>query len=256
MKQDFYNIVENYKKKGLIHPKLEQNIYDAIEFYCSQNEHLKEQFAKIVQKYTFENRDNLELFTEKQYQFYLCFFRGSGDYELYVRLNIDGGITGIDKEFGVIDKVFQSSNTNLAKNQQIQVDLEQFPISMFQYYEGIAYGIISRIYFTWLASVWQEVGGNNNGLTTQILENNSCSSFYLNDFSWDELSNYSEYDGKPKRIDNLFIRNLSVEEIFIRVGFKTYPVNPYKYFWRYFEKDGYFWEIACYSNQIGKRKVK
>jgi hypothetical protein len=189
-------------------------------------------------------------------KFYLCFFRGSGDYELYVRLNIDGGITGIDEEFGVINKVFQPSNTDFAKNQQIQVNLEQFPISMFQYYEGIAYGIISRIYFTWLASVWQEVGGNNCGLTTQITENNSCSSFYLNDFSWDDLSNYSEYDGKPKRIDNLFIRNLSVEEIFIRVGFKTYPVNPYKYFWRYFEKDGYFWEIACYSNQIGKRKGK
>jgi len=92
------------------------------------------------------------------------------------------------------------------------------------------------IYHTWVAYNFQITKLYESGLPMGITVNSDIVSYYFNDFSYDNFSNYHHIYEKNKRLSRPFERNLSIEEIFIRTHLIRFPYKRIKLFSEFSEK--------------------
>ena len=72
------------------------------------------------------------------------------------------------------------------------------------------------IYHSWVGFNFQEARLYESGIPMGITVNSDIVSYYFNDFSYDNFSNYHQFYDTNKRVTRPFVRNLTIEEIFIR----------------------------------------
>ena len=79
------------------------------------------------------------------------------------------------------------------------------------------------IYHSWVAFNFQKAKLYESGIPMGITVNSDIVSYYFNDFSYDNFSNYHHVYDSNKRLTRPFNRNLSIEEIFIRTNLIHFP---------------------------------
>jgi len=174
-----------------------------IDFYDSIYSKTVETLSKVKGKYSFETiRQHFNFNKNENWEIHLEFVTGVGlDYSIIVCLNMRGGVDD-DKEFGRIIEM---------------MDFRKIPWDTFSDEESDMYCEISeRMFYTWLAFIWQEINGFETGLKVSIAEGSAAQFFSLVDFSWDGISDYLEFDESPKRVKKLYEKKLSLIEIYRR----------------------------------------
>lgn len=257
----FEPIIQYFIEKGELHERAVRNTRLFAAYLENQTDYTKARLKEVIQRYNYET---ILPKTEgnKSYLPLISFFRGVDDFETVAAIDYDGGIGFLDDIVivkGQYDRENEYSDEEKIAERKTQtsvkINLTKFPISQLGYYE---YKGIGGLYYAWLAYLWQEVEGHQCGLKVMTLQNNSCSCFSLNDFLQDNFSAFMGCDRgiKPPRIDNFFPRKLSIVELLLRASQLGYPFNPYKNYWRYFEKDDEFIEIVTYECATGVRSGK
>jgi hypothetical protein len=227
----------------------------------SQNERTQEMLKKTLDV---ANYDVLDVDTRWNAFPRLEFWRDGGDYTTTANLNWCGNVGNIEGLDLIVQPQFNFDNWEQISDEEkieanmkplrYKIDTERFPISLQNAIgDGISTG---AIYYAWMAWNWQEIEGHRCGIKVATMENNSVAGYSLNDFVQDDFTSFRECDQnkKPKRLKAYFPKKLSLEELFLRASQSGYPFNPFKNYWRYFEKDGFFMEYCTYDSAIGVRK--
>lgn len=251
----FEEIIQYLFEKGAIH---ERNVYDLRAFIAqleSQNEFTRSRLLEMVQKYNYENQVP-EAETE-------CFpslelLRGMAEFTTTSILNWDGSCDESDivvVDFETADVSDEQRIAKVAERGAVKIDLQRFPVSRLGLYEFSDYE--TAFYLAWLAAMWQDIDGNERcGMKVCTIQNNSVARFSLNDFLHDDFSAFmqADYGPEPPRIGPFFSRKLTIVELFQRACQRSYPFNPYKNYWRYFEREDRFKEIVFWNNATGVRE--
>ena len=124
----------------------------------------------------------------------------------------------------------------------------------FQQIEDVASSILDNILFIWLCTIWQDIEGHKHGTVVKTMQNNSMTQFFFNDLAWGQLSDFYEYNNREQRVSRTFNRDLTIFEIYQRIRFINYPVNPYRNRWLKFVKGAETIEIGAWANSIAIRK--
>lgn len=190
----------------------------------------REQLRAFLNKYNF---DTIDTFSEYPEYPAVTLFKGIDEWSLYPVIDYEGGVTGSDQEIGIIftDPAIYPDNSQL---------------------DEIGWELREKIILTWLSKIWFDCKGYENGLVVKTLENNSCTSFYLNDLAWDDFSVFNRYNDKKQRLKPYFRTDPGLLDIFQRVCLKPYPVYPYFNRWRFFKKDNDCIEFVRYGNETGE----
>lgn len=190
----------------------------------------RERLRVFLNKYNF---DTLDSFSEYPEYPSVTLFKGIDEWSLYPVIDYEGGVTGSDREIGIIltDPDIYPDNSQL---------------------DEIGWELREKIILTWLSKIWFDCKGYENGLVVKTLENNSSTSFYLNDLAWDDYSIYSRYNDKKQRLNPFFKTKPGLLDIYQRVSLKPYPVYPYFNRWRFFKKDNDCIEFVRYGNETGE----
>ncbi|MBT1706313.1 hypothetical protein [Chryseosolibacter indicus] len=243
-----------------MHERAARDVRSFAAYLEDQTEYTKARLRDVITRL---NYDTLEPDGNKCFP-YLEFWRGIDDFGSSVAINYDGGVDILqDEEFIVKPQynheLHEEDSVTIAEakaQNSVKIDVRKFPVSLLGYYQ---YRFSETALFcAWFAYLWQEIEGYQCGLKVRTVQNNSISMFSLNDFLDDDFSAFMEsnYGGKPPRVENFFPRKLSVIELFLRAGQFGYPFNPYKNYWRYFEKGDEFTEIVTYECATGIRSGK
>jgi len=129
----------------------------------------------------------------------------------------------------------------------------RYPAPKFEEIQNHAGMLQYDIAFLWLCTLWQEIEGYQYGTVVKTLENNSMAAFFFNDFAWDELSAFFDYQDRENKATRVFNRDLTVPEIYKRLKTNSYPVNPYVNKWRKFTSDKETVEIGSWGNSVATR---
>lgn len=259
----FEEIIQYFIDKGEFHERVALNTRQFAKYLEEQTEETKRKLSSVIVSY---NYDTIEPTTFNQTKCYpnLEFWRGVDDFGTSVGLNYGGDIDIFDNEELIVHNQYNyeepttDEDNLLAKKERksIKIDIKRFPVSQLGYFNSKS--IETAMYYSWLAFLWQEVDGYKCGIKVKTVQNNSIARFSLNDFLQDDFSAYmdDDYGDKPEKLKSFFPRKLSLIELFQRANQTSYPFNPYKNYWRYFEKGDSFMEIVSYDLetvvQIGK----
>lgn len=202
----FQKILNHYKSDPNFSASVEHNLKQIVNHYDSITEKTLVNFEKISEKYHYSKREsyapNPDLQTE------LEFYRGSGDYRISASLRDSTGPHENDPGF-----VCFIDECNFKDYREFDTDEEG----------ELYYDIYDNLFYTWFAFLWQKAGGLKAGIVSKIVENNSSSLFFLNDFAWYDLSHYYEPRNSvllektsPQFAEHFFKRDLNFEEIYSR----------------------------------------
>jgi len=244
----FKNIIQYYSKQGELLPSVEKELYKINQFYKRRTEHVKEKLIVLKEKYTFEKLSKIEKYAQTDCS--IVFFKSPNYFQLTFELEYilnEQSYEDYDDEIHEIDKELYDREMITIDTKQ---DVSEIPLSLRDYYQEQFWMLQDSFFYTWIASIWQEIDGAECNIRVQIVENSSCTRFSLNDFSWDRYSNFTKLIGKLEMVHSPFNRQFTLEEIFIRAH--LFP-NYYHSYWRYFEKNGLFREIVIYKREIGFR---
>lgn len=239
MKDELLKIIDFELGESNLKGLVLKHCSDLIDYYENRRSQTIEKLTSLLNKYNFQTIDKINECPDYPS---VTLFKGVDTFTFYPVIDYQGGISEIDSEIGVIIEQCELWLKNDILSEQEQDSLSGYS---WQYHKIII--------FTWLASIWQEIDGDKYGIVVKTLENNSCSAFIFNDFSWDELSNYRHYGDRTKPIEKYFSRNLTIFEIFQRLRTITYPVNPYQNKWRVLTNGNEVFEIVNYANETGER---
>ena len=130
---------------------LQKSIDLSINFYDSIYLKTIEKLSQVKSKYSFETiHHHFGANNNEDIEIHLEFVTGVGsDYSTIVCLNMRGGVND-DKEFGEIIEAMVVKNIPWDKFTEDESD---------EYCE-----ISERLFYTWLAYMWQEIDGNETGL--------------------------------------------------------------------------------------------
>lgn len=192
-----------------LYPKAKIGIDEFINYYDSIYETTKLVFGKVKAKYKFEN---IHQFygdgTGAHGEIHLEFATGVGlDFSTIICLN-NGGNVDDDSSFGKIieDGWSEKINWNELINDK---GWNQF------------YKIVERLFYSWIAYIWQDVKGYETGLKVSIIDASGSQKFSLNDFHWFRLSNFVDFDEPARKVENQFAEPLTIKEIYKRTGMKV-----------------------------------
>lgn len=260
LKKGFDQIVQYHIKNGDLHSLGEYKVRSFIDYLLNQSTYTKKALKDIIQKINYETiqPDRGQIWPEME------FWRGVDDYGSVVALNYDGGVETLDNEppivIGRFDNYEMPNEAEMLKVSKqinaIEINLKKFPISHLGYYQYRFNE--SALFYAWISYLWQEVEGHKCGIKVKTIQNNSIATFSLNDYLEGDFSSFVESDigEKPPRLSNFFPRKLSLIELYLRASQISYPYNPYKNYWRYFEKGDEFMEIVTYEFFTGIRTGK
>jgi len=203
--------------------KVAEKLIDKLQDLTVQTER---KFLSFLKKYNF---DTIEKFSEYPEYPSVTLFKGVDNWTLVPVIDYEGGVSDIDQEIGIIF-----------------TDPQIYPE------DGIGYDLREEIILTWLSKIWFDIKGDSYGIIVKTLENNSTASFFLNDLSWDNLSEFRNYNDKGTRLAPFFKTTLDLISIFQRVSLITYPVYPYTNKWRFFTKGDDFVEFVSYGNETAE----
>ncbi|MCE3227235.1 MAG: hypothetical protein K0S32_1786 [Bacteroidetes bacterium] len=208
----FGQIIEYYKKHPHFSAEVENNIVAIARYYVSISEQTRSVLSRIKDKYQYSKRNNFVL--DLHLDTHLEFWRGSGDFNIAVFLADNTGTYDRDPEFGCfIEETTYSGHVEIENYDELT----------------LYYMIYENLFHAWLAFLWQEVGGNETGMVVKILESNSAACFCLNDFAWDDLSDYLYFRDTVSETPKYFNRDLSFEEIYsradLRYSYSKIPVR-------------------------------
>ena len=261
LEKGFDEIIRYHKDKGELHQRTERDVRFFVSYLLKQTDNTKLRLEDVIKKINYET-----IKSDGQYKVWpeLEFWRGVDDFGSSVALNYDGGVDILDDEEPVVigryDNLKTPSDTErlrISKDRSsVKIDIEKYPISQIGYYEYRFNE--TALFYAWIAYLWQEVEGYKCGIKTKTIQNNSINTFSLNDFLDGDFSSFveSDYGEKPPRLANFFPRKLSLIELYLRATQTGYPFNPYKNYWRYFEKGNQFTEIVHYEFSTGIRTGK
>jgi len=199
----FKDVIEFYKNEQKLSDDIIYNLLQVNEYYNQVTPKTRLILTEIKNKYTYSKRN---LFAQQpDLDTHLEFWRGSGDYNVTVSLADETGVYDADSEFGCF-----ISDWNY-ENFQIMDDESE---------NTLFYTIRDTMFYTWLAYLWQTIKGDETLLTVKVIENNSSSMFSLNDYAWEDLSNFTDFRESPSVTEKYFNRELLLAEIYSRADFK------------------------------------
>jgi len=175
-----------------------------IDFYEKERKDSTTKFRIMMEKYNFET---IPIFSEYKEYPTVTLFHGSGSLEFHSVIDYEGGVTDSDQEIGAI-----------IEEPDLWIDLSKYPKDQADEIDRWSWILRSKIVIVWLATIWQNIEGYNYGIVTKTLENNSSSSFYFNDLSWDRLSEYQRFNNKSQRLIRHFSHDLSIADLWYYVG--------------------------------------
>lgn len=184
--------------------ELNRNAENAlISFFESMNKSNKKienAMLKIGNKYSFEKLKSLKT-TPHISTNTLFFWRELFEFPMSIALDEEE----IDDEFMLF---INDADISSPLFEYIDIELER------TYFD---------IYHSWVAFNFQKTKLYESGIPMGITVNSDVVSYYFNDFSYDNFSNYHHVYETNKRLTRPFNRDLSIEEIFIRTNLIHFP---------------------------------
>lgn len=181
-----------------------------VSFYNSMNksnDKIKNAMFKIGNKYSFETIHNLKT-TPHISTNTIFFWRELFEFPMSIAMDEEE----IDNEF------------------MLFINENDISSPFFGHINGELEKACFDIYHTWVAYNFQITKLYESGLPMGITVNSDIVSYYFNDFSYDNFSNYHHIYEKNKRLSRPFKRDLSIEEIFIRTHLIRFPYKRIKLF--------------------------
>jgi hypothetical protein len=259
LEKEFEQIIQYHVNKGELHQRAEKEVRVFFDYLLNQTEYTKKRLIEVIEKINYET-------IKPDYNIWpsLEFWRGVDDYGSAIALTYDGGVDILDGEESVVIGRYENyktpSDSEILKaskeRNSIKIDLEKYPISLLGYYEYKFNE--TALFYSWIGYLWQEVEGHKCGIKVKTVQNNSIATYSLNDYLEDDFSSFvkSDYGEKPPRLGSFFQRKLNLIELYLRASQTSYPFNPFKNYWRYFEKGDEFIDIVTYEFSTGIRSGK
>jgi hypothetical protein len=214
----FYPIINYYQWAGDLSPEEAHNLRIISDHYESITPSTKTTLSQIRDKYSHLNGDPLT--TDAAFASRLEFWRGSGQFELCLYHKHSGVLP--HEEFGWFIKEWSDEHI---------IDIQNFD-HLKRYYR-----IWENIFYSWISYLWQDINGMRPWVNAVMIENNSARTYSLNDFAWEELSNYIYSNTNYPTTGKFFTRGLRIEEIYSRVDLR-YDYRKTPSYQRKFTKDG------------------
>ena len=214
----FHPIIKYYQWAGDLSPEEEHNLRIISDQYESITPSSKTILSSIRDKYIHLYQHPLT--SDAAFASRLEFWRGSGQFELCLSDKNSGVLP--HEEFGWFIKEWSDEHI---------IDIQNFD-HLKRYYR-----IWENIFYAWISYLWQDINGMGPWVNAVMIENNSARTYSLNDFAWEELSNYAYFKTNYPTTGRFFTRGLRIEEIYSRVDLR-YDYKKTPYYERKFTKDG------------------
>lgn len=258
----FESIIQHFIARGELHERAADSARSFAAWLENQSAYTTQRLREVIQQFNFESLQAAH--PDKKGVPWMEFFRGVDDFGSSLGIGHEGDVDILTDQEPIVKR--QYNHTTEFSNEEriaaqkartsVKINLQQYPISLLGYYD---YKFSeTAMFYTWLAYLWQEVEGHQCGMIVCTVQNNSVARFFLNDFLDDDFSAFMDHNDttKPVRIGKFFPRKLSVVELFMRANLTGYPCNPYRNYWRYFEKGDAFTEVVTYECATGIRSGK
>jgi len=189
----------------------QKRLNNYIKFYDSIYQETKNRFIKIKAKCNFETiHKHFGNGTKIEGGIHLEFVTGIGsDFSTIICLNNHGTVYD-DKEFGTIIQNINDVDIQWSE------DLDQYTDKEAE----ICFEITARLFYTWIAFIWQEIDGHETGLNVCIINGSASQFFSLNDYKWEGESKFIDFDYQSIRIKNPLKNKLSLKEIYINTAYE------------------------------------
>ncbi|MDF1697652.1 MAG: hypothetical protein P1U56_17535 [Saprospiraceae bacterium] len=173
----------------------------------NSNSKLEESMIQIGNKYSFETVKKLKT-TPHISTNTLFFWRESFEFPMSIALDEEE----IDNDFMLFINDSDISNP------------------LFGYIDGELEDICFDVYHAWVGFNFQKAKLYERGIPMGITINSDIVSYYFNDFSYDNFSDYHQVYETDKRVTRPFHRDLTIEEIFIRTHLVRFPYTVIELF--------------------------
>lgn len=262
LEKGFEQIIQYHIEKGELHQRAAMELRAFARYLLSQTEYTKQRLEDIIKKINYETITRNE---ENGAWAELEFWRDTDDYRTQVGLSYAGEIDILSDQEPVVLARYEVEHepksdseriNDVREKKSIKIDLKKYPISTLGHYEFKFDP--TALYYAWIGYLWQEIEGYQCGISARIVQNNSMVTYSLNDYLDGDFTAFEpgDTDNKPSRLNSFFPRKLSLIELYLRASQVGYPFNPYKNYWRYFEKGDEFIEIVTYEFTTGLRSGK
>lgn len=145
-----------------------------LKYYFEQLESTKEKFKRLLEKYN--DKTILSYLGENSFPedyVHMCLGHSMGEKSLMPMLDNGGDIYPPDLEIGYLIMDPELGDIN---------ESEEEMMTRWKYH--------GLIFFAWLSIIWMEIEGYRSNIVVKTTENNSVTSFYLNDFQFDDNSSF------------------------------------------------------------------
>lgn len=252
----FEAIIQYFIDQEVLHDRAAFQTREFVAYLESQTDYTQQMLRQTIDLINYET---LEPDPQTKIFPTLELFRGVDSYETRATLNYDGDVAEIDALEHLVKDWNWGEMTDIeriAAQKKLlshKIDTRKYPVSLLGATgDGLDQ---AALYYAWIAWNWQEIEGYRCSIQAATIQNNSANRYSLNDYIRDDFSMFMENhrETKPPRLDAYFPRKLSIVELFLRASQKGYPFNPFKNYWRYFEKHDTFKEFCTYDCAVGVR---
>lgn len=197
MKNELQNIIRQEIDKESNKAYANKISDEYFQYYIDQSENTKAKFKKLIEKY---NERTIERFLGEngcpEDYIHMSLGHNMGEKTLTPMLDNGGGIYPPDLEIGNIieDPQFWS-------NEETDEEWEL---------RDKCHGLI---FFAWLSNIWSEIEGFKSKIVVKTTENNSVTSFYLNDFQFDSNSKFDLEPNWRKVIDEFNMKTIDAYQL-------------------------------------------
>lgn len=202
-----FNKISKYLKENFTIDQ--EGLIELERFFDSLNKStvkLEMKMEQIGEKYKFSKLNDLKTPREYDRTNTLFFWRELCEFPMSIALDEEE----IDKEF------------------MLFIDEDDIYSPYFESDNGDLSNVCYDIYHSWVAFIFQKLKLYNNGIPMGITVNSDIVSYYFNDFSYYNFSNYHQLYDTKKEVSRPYKRDLTIEEIFIRTHFIQFPYKRIK----------------------------
>lgn len=197
MKNELQNIIRQEVNKESNKEYANKISDEYFQYYIEQSENTKSKFKKLIEKYN--EKTIVSFLGENGYPedyVHMSLGHNMGEKTLTPMLDNGGGIYPPDLEIGnlIEDPQFWS-------NKETDEEWE-----LRHKYHGL-------IFFAWLSNIWIEIEGYKSKIVVKTTENNSVTSFYLNDFQFDSNSKFDLEQNWRKIIEEFNMKTIDANQL-------------------------------------------
>lgn len=168
-----------------------------LQYYFDQSDYTKSKLRQLVKKYNVKTiLGYLSKTGYPEEYFHMSLGHNVGEKTLTPMLDNGGGIYPPDLEIGNIIK-----DPEFWSNDETEEEW-----SLRDKYHGL-------IFFAWLSIMWMEIEGYKSKIVVKTTENNSVTSFYLNDFQFDLNSKFCLEPDWFKIIESYNVEKIEIEQL-------------------------------------------